>query len=214
MDCMHASSVALSALPRRSRRIRRAVALAVSLVIAALLILVVTGAIQATAGGPPALGAVSADESAPGEADGVVERGDLSIFDDVPAVTGIRPELLAALRAAAADAEADGVRFVVNSGWRSARLQEQLLDEAVARYGSREEAARWVATPETSAHVTGDAVDLGPWAARDWLAQRGARYGLCQIYANEPWHYELRTEAPTQGCPATYADPTQDPRLR
>lgn len=171
---------------------------------------VFAGVADADAGAPidSALG------TAPGTADGVVERADASVFDDLPAVTGLQPDLRTALRDAAADAEADGVRFVVNSGWRSARLQERLLDEAVARYGSREEAARWVATPETSAHVTGDAIDLGPWDALDWLAQRGARYGLCQIYANEPWHWELRPEAASQGCPAMYGDPTEDPRLR
>ena len=47
-----------------------------------------------------------------------------------------------------------------------------------------------------------------------WLSERGAEYGLCQIYGNEPWHYELRPEAGAQGCPPTYADPTQDPRMQ
>jgi hypothetical protein len=45
------------------------------------------------------------------------------------------------------------------------------------------------------------------------LSLHGAEYGLCQIYGNEPWHYELRPEAIDHGCPATYADPTQDPRM-
>ncbi|MFC5747065.1 hypothetical protein [Actinomadura rugatobispora] len=26
-------------------------------------------------------------------------------------------------------------------------------------------------------------------------------YGLCQIYRNEPWHYELRTDAIDRGRP-------------
>ncbi len=43
---------------------------------------------------------------------------------------------------------------------------------------------------------------------------RGAEYGLCQIYANEPWHYELRPDAVEVGCPALYADPTEDPRMQ
>ena len=73
--------------------------------------------------------------------------------------------------------------------------QEQLLREAIAEYGSEAEARRWVATPETSAHVSGDAVDIGPSEAAAWLSGHGARYGLCQIYGNEPWHYELRPEA-------------------
>ena len=67
-------------------------------------------------------------------------------------------------------------------------------DEAVSKYGSEAEAARWVATPNTSAHVSGDAVDIGPSGAAAWLSEHGAAYGLCQIYGNEPWHYELRPE--------------------
>ena len=63
------------------------------------------------------------------------------------------------------------------------------------KYGSEAEAARWVATPDTSAHVSGDAVDIGPSAAAAWLSEHGAAYGLCQIYGNEPWHYELRPDA-------------------
>ena len=105
------------------------------------------------------------------------------------------PALLGALRRAATAAADDGVRFLVDSGWRSREYQEQLLQEAVAKYGSEEEAARWVATPDTSAHVSGDAVDLGPAEATAWLSKHGAAYGLCQIYRNEPWHYELRPDA-------------------
>ncbi|QIS03359.1 peptidase M15 [Nocardia brasiliensis] len=134
--------------------------------------------------------------------------------DDTPSVANLDPELRAALRRAAVDAAADGIEFVVNSGWRSAPEQRQLLREAVAKYGSADEAARWVATPETSAHVSGDAVDIGPVASAAWLSQHGTAYGLCQIYDNEPWHFELRPEAVQYGCPARYADPTEDPRMQ
>ena len=78
----------------------------------------------------------------------------------------------------------------------------------------KQEAARWVATPETSAHVSGDAVDIGPVRCRGVAVRHGAEYGLCQIYGNEPWHYELRPEAVDHGCPPTYADPTHDPRMQ
>jgi hypothetical protein len=71
-----------------------------------------------------------------------------------------------------------------------------------------------VATPETSAHVSGDAVDIGPSDAAAWLSAHGAAFGLCQIYGNEPWHYELRPDAIGHGCPAMYADPTHDPRTQ
>ena len=113
---------------------------------------------------------------------------------------------------AATDAAHDGVELVIDSGWRSPAYQEHLLREAVAEYGSTKEAARWVASPDTSAHVSGNAVDIGPVAATTWLSEHGADYGLCQIYSNEPWHYELRPEAIGHGCPAMYADPTRDPR--
>ena len=102
----------------------------------------------------------------------------------------------------------------MTSGWRSAAYQERLLQDAVSTYGSRKEAARWVATPETSPHVSGDAVDLGPSQATTWLARHGAAFGLCRVFDNEPWHFELRAEAVTQGCPRRYADPTHDPRMR
>jgi LAS superfamily LD-carboxypeptidase LdcB len=137
---------------------------------------------------------------------------DASVFDDAfPGVAKLDPALLAALRRAATDAA--GVELVVDSGWRSPDYQQRLLDDAVFKYGSEAEAARWVATPETSAHVSGDAVDVGP-AGAAWLSAHGAAYGLCQVYDNEPWHYELRPEAPGQGCPPRYADPTQDPRMQ
>jgi hypothetical protein len=138
-----------------------------------------------------------------------------TVFDSaVPGVGNLDPDLLAALRAAATDAAASGITFYVDSGWRSPEYQERLLDEAVAKYGSREAAARWVATPKTSAHVSGDAVDIGRSNATAWLSEHGAAYGLCQIYANEPWHYELRSDAGAHGCPPMYADPSHDPRMQ
>lgn len=138
-----------------------------------------------------------------------------TVFDDGnPSLSDLDPDLLDALRAAATDAADDGVELVVNSGRRSPAYQEQLLREAVSRYGSETEAARWVATPETSPHVSGHAVDIGPSEATAWLSAHGAAYGLCQIYRNEPWHYELRPEAIDHGCPAPFADPTEDPRMQ
>jgi D-alanyl-D-alanine carboxypeptidase len=154
----------------------------------------------------------SEQRGALGEADGAVPDG-ATVFDDVPGVANLDPELLGALRRAAADAAVDGVEFVVGSGWRSPEYQNQLLREAVSEYGSEEEAARWVATAETSAHVSGDAVDIERVDAIAWLSEHGAAYGLCQIYGNEPWHYELRPLAIDHGCPPMYADPTHDPRM-
>ena len=149
-----------------------------------------------------------------GEADGAVPAGTTAFDTAVPAVANLDPDLLRALRRAATDAVGDGIEVYVNSGWRSRRYQERLFREAVSKYRSEKEAARWVATPGTSAHEAGGAVDIGHSDAAAWLSEHGARYGLCQIYGNEPWHYELRPEAIDHGCPQMYADPTHDPRMR
>lgn len=122
-----------------------------------------------------------------------------------PTIGRLDPDLLDALQAAAADALDDGVRLEVTSGWRSEEHQQRLFDDAVATYGSEEEARRYVATPDTSAHVTGDAVDVGPTDADDWLGRHGADYGLCQVFANEIWHFELAT-TPGGSCPEMLAD--------
>jgi len=149
-----------------------------------------------------------------GEADGALPDGATVFDDEIPGVAKLDSDLLGALRRAAADAAGEGVQFHVDSGWRSPEYQQRLLREAIATYGSVQEAARWVATPKTSAHVSGDAVDIGPSGAAAWLSEHGAEYGLCRIYGNEPWHYELRPEAVAHGCPPTYSDPTQDPRMQ
>jgi D-alanyl-D-alanine carboxypeptidase len=156
----------------------------------------------------------SEHRAALGEAGGAVPDGATVFDDELPGVANLDPALLGALRQAATDAANDGVEFVVDSGWRSPAYQEQLLQEAVSKYGSEDAAARWVATPNTSAHVSGDAVDIGPSDAAAWLFEHGAEHGLCRIYGNEPWHYELRPEAIDRGCPPMYADPTHDPRMQ
>ena len=167
---------------------------------------------SSTAASPTAV-VRSGHRGALGEADGAVPDG-TTVFDDgVPGVANLDPALLGALRRAAAEAADDGVELFVDSGWRSPEYQERLLRDAVVTYGSEKEAARWVATRATSAHVSGDAVDIGPADATRWLSARGAAYGLCRVYGNEPWHYELRAEAIDHGCPPVYADPTQDPRM-
>jgi zinc D-Ala-D-Ala carboxypeptidase len=140
-------------------------------------------------------------------ADGYIADGEgLSPFaTGYPAVGNLAPELLAAVQHASTDAARDGVDLIITSGWRSVRYQQSLLDAAIAQYGTVAEARRWVNTPEKSTHVTGKAVDIGPTAADLWLRQHGNRYGLCQIYANEMWHYELATE-PSGICPRPIAD--------
>jgi D-alanyl-D-alanine carboxypeptidase len=145
------------------------------------------------------------------EEDGALPDG-VTVFDDeYPGIANLGADLLMALREAATGAAEDGIALYVNSGWRSAEYQNQLFREAVSEYGSEEQAARWVATADTSAHVSGDAVDIGPVDAMAWLSRQGARYGLCQIYRNEPWHYELRPKAIARGCPRMYADSAHHP---
>ena len=176
--------------------------------------LLVGGLLVAFAAIAPSFAYRSLASSAPGEADGVVPDG-TSVFDvALPGVTNLDPDLREALRRAATDAADHGIELFVESGWRSPAYQEQLLREAITRYGSEREAARWVATAQTSPHVSGDAVDIGPPDARAWLAVHGARYGLCRTYRNEPWHYELRPAAVDHGCARMYADPTHDPRMQ
>ncbi len=148
------------------------------------------------------------------EDDGALPDG-VTVFDhEYPGVANLAPDLLQAVRQAADDAADDGIVFFVESGWRSPEYQERLLRQAIATYGSRKEAARWVATPQTSVHVTGDAIDIGHADARAWLSRHGAEYGLCQIYRNEPWHFELRPDAIDDRCPRMYADPAHDPRMQ
>jgi zinc D-Ala-D-Ala carboxypeptidase len=163
---------------------------------------------------PRTMSSPSERRRALGEADGAVPDGTTVFDDEIPGVANLDPALRDALRRAAADAAAEGVAIYVESGWRSPAYQEQLRREAMSKYGSEGEAARWVATPNTSAHVSGDAVDVGHVGGRAWLSEHGAEYGLCQIYGNEPWHYELRPEASDRGCPPVYADPTRDPRMQ
>lgn len=139
-----------------------------------------------------------------------VDGEDLSPFDDShPALSNLDPNLLVAVQAAATDAEATGIPMVVTSGWRSPEYQQSLLDEAIITYGSEDEALRWVLTPDRSSHVTGDAVDVGYTDAAYWMMENGSRYGLCQTYANETWHYELAVE-PGGACPAPIEDANAD----
>lgn len=162
-------------------------------------------------GGPG--GTRTGAEGATTASDGALPDG-ATVFDGQYAgIANLDPALLRAVRTASNDAADDGIQIYVNSGWRSPGYQNELLRGAVIEYGSESEAARWVATAETSPHVSGDAVDIGPSDATEWLSANGAEYGLCQIYRNEHWHYELRPEAISSGCPSPYDNPTHDPRM-
>jgi hypothetical protein len=137
---------------------------------------------------------------APRVADGYLEQP-VALDSGTPAIVNLDPALAAAIRQAADAAAADGVRFEVTSGWRTTQYQQWLLEDAVRKYGSAAVALQWVAPPDRSHHVTGDAVDIGPLDAQSWLIAHGSEWGLCQIYGNERWHFELAT-TPGGQCPA------------
>jgi zinc D-Ala-D-Ala carboxypeptidase len=125
----------------------------------------------------------------------------LSPFDvSNPALAQLDPALLKAVQDAADAAKVQGIDLRITSGWRSKGFQQRLFDDAVAKYGSADIARQFVASPDVSKHVVGQAVDVAPVDADRWLISNGAQFGLCQIYANELWHFELAVDQ--QGnCP-------------
>jgi len=156
----------------------------------------------------PAVTGASPDPPTPaaGEDGSIPDHENISPFDaGHAAIRYLDPRLRQAVRDAADDARENGVEVRVTSGWRSMAYQQRLLDEAVVKYGSFEKAREFVNTPEKSTHVSGDAVDIGPTVAADWVIQHGSDYGLCQTYANEMWHFELMTD-PGGKCPAPRSD--------
>lgn len=155
--------------------------------------------------GPPA---TLADHSFPLDppadpGDGSLPNGaKLTPFDvQYSAIARLDPALLRAIQSAATAAAADGVTMTITSGWRSPEFQQRLLDNAVRTYGSLAAARQYVQTPAMSKHVSGEAVDVGGAGADEWLLSNGSRFGLCRIYANEPWHFELAADA-LGNCPA------------
>jgi D-alanyl-D-alanine carboxypeptidase len=119
----------------------------------------------------------------------------LSPFDVAnPALAQLDPPLLNAIQDAARAATAQGVDLRITSGWRSKGFQQRLFDDAVGKYGSVDIARQFVASPDVSKHVAGQAVDVAPVDADKWLIRNGAQFGLCQIYANEVWHFELAVD--------------------
>ncbi|MET3565202.1 hypothetical protein ABIC47_000673 [Leifsonia sp. 563] len=140
--------------------------------------------------------------------DGYIADGtSLPLDSDLPAVTRLDPDLRSALEDAqsAMEAEGSGSAITIADGWRSERYQEHLFAQAVKQYGSEEEAEKWVKRGSDSAHVRGEAVDIADAGAMDYLNRFGAEWGLCQVYANEAWHFELRT-APGGTCPPQSPD--------
>lgn len=159
----------------------------------------------ALAGLPEARAAVQGWVVGPGAASGPAAVAQTASRPPAPGADGLAPELAARFASARAAAGRAGVGLEVVSGVRTRAEQLALVAEAEERYGSAAEAHRWVAPPEASAHLTGEAVDVGPADGRTWLAEHGAEFGLCQVFDNEPWHVEALVE-PGGTCPATAPD--------
>lgn len=140
-------------------------------------------------------------------ADGAIDDAyGISPFDDDhAAVARLSPALREALQQAARDAASDDIEMRLTGGWRSEAYQGRLFDEAVREYGGEAEAERHVKRAGESSHNTGDAIDVGMTDASYWMMANGSRYGLCQTYANEIWHYELAV-APGDTCPPPRPD--------
>lgn len=112
------------------------------------------------------------------------------------------------------DMRAQGIYPVVASGYRTAKKQQELMDEKIEElkaqgYSSSEaktEARRWVSVVGYSEHQTGLAVDINADGVKstgnqvyEWLAENAWQYGFILRYpsdkqditgtAYEPWHY-------------------------
>jgi D-alanyl-D-alanine carboxypeptidase len=166
----------------------------------------------------PGEGDGSWGDGSSGDAEGDIDSSELTaddgypvygerfgLNDDVPAVTNLDPALLDALRRAQEAAQSDnGTVITLTAGWRSERYQRYLFEQAVHTYGSVQEASRWVMPGTTSKHLAGKAADVATVDAMEWLKSSGARFGLCQVYSNENWHFELTARKGV--CPPLLTD--------
>lgn len=112
------------------------------------------------------------------------------------------------------DMRAQGVYPVVASGYRTAKKQQELMDEKVnsflaqgySKSEAKSEAKKWVADVGYSEHQTGLAVDINADGVNSsgqqvyaWLADNALKYGFILRYPEdkteitktdyEPWHY-------------------------
>ena len=119
-------------------------------------------------------------------------------------------QLMNRFKAAQAAAKKDGQALYIASGFRSLERQKVLFAQAVRKYGSVQEASKWVAPPLVSHHPWGVAIDVNypdePVGA-GWLEVNGSKFGLCRVFDNEWWHFEP-VIAPGWKCPALVPDAT------
>jgi hypothetical protein len=184
-------------------RINTVVGIGLTVLLGACTTSLATPTAQLTAGPAPDDDAFSIGPATTDTIGGYLPDGKtLSPFDVTNPVIGwLDPPLLTAVQNATRGAEADGVDLQITSGWRTEGFQQRLFNDAVRTYGSADAAKQFVASPDASRHVVGKAVDVGPVEADTWLIRNGSRFGLCQIYANEIWHFELAADN-AGNCPA------------
>jgi hypothetical protein len=119
-------------------------------------------------------------------------------------------QLIYRFKAAQAAAKKDGQALYIASGFRSLDRQKVLFAQAVRKYGSANEASKWVSPPLISHHPWGVAIDVNypdePVGA-GWLEVNGSKFGLCRVFENEWWHFEP-VIAPGWKCPALVPDAT------
>lgn len=118
---------------------------------------------------------------------------------------GLEPLLALAYTMAEDEAHAVGVPMHITSGYRSREAQQAMWEDGLRTYGGPEEARKWVLPPDESTHVSGRAVDVGPREGAAWLESTGHRWGLCRVFMNEWWHFELRV-MPGRPCPPLIPD--------
>jgi len=143
------------------------------------------------------------------------EKTELSLGAGATSRSLIRPDkldkqLMNRFKAAQAAAKIDGQALYIASGFRTLSRQQTLFAQAVRRYGSVQEASKWVAPPLVSHHPWGVAIDVNypdePVGA-GWLEVNGSKFGLCRVFENEWWHFEP-VIAPGWKCPALVPDAT------
>ena len=104
-------------------------------------------------------------------------------------------------RAMKAAAEHDGVKLVINSGWRSFDEQKAIWTE---RQDPEVKAVKGAAArPGFSTHQSGRSLDIrtglsltnlragNTTAVFSWLTQNAKRYGFVRDVISEPWHWTL-----------------------
>jgi len=168
--------------------------------------LIVSSLVYAAPSAPPVLYGHRVHDPAPGHTLARAGR-----YRASGRVVMLRRDAARAFKDMQAEAARAGVGLVPISGFRSVAYQERLFERAVARYGSRAEAARRVAPSGYSEHHTGEAVDIGNrdrgecdveacfarTRAYAWLRENARRFGFELSFPKagpvefEPWHWRF-----------------------